>query len=138
MAKKPDPEAAAKAAAEHEAQRKRSQMVETLAGYGLDHETIGGLLDPPISAEQLQADYARELERGPALADLETVTQLRAAVKKGQLTAIIWWTKARMGWTEKGPGERDNNAPPASETAAPTQMPTASQLSEKILRFPQK
>lgn len=122
---------AAKAAADLLAQQK--SFVETVAGYGMADEEIALLLVPPLTVEQLRADFAAQLEMGPAKANLETVSLLRGAVKKGNVTAAIYWTKARMGWTEKGPEAKDKPAP--SETSLPATMPTASSLSEKILPF---
>lgn len=102
----------------------------------MEPEEIGMLLVPPLTLEQMKANYARELSIGPIKANLETVTMLRAAVKKGNVTAMIYWTKVWMGWSDtKNP---KLTAPEAPETAPPTQMPTGESLSERILPFRRK
>lgn len=85
----------------------KRKMVETLAGYGMPEEEIGLLLVPPIDLATLRQSYAAELEMGPVKANLETLSMLRAGVKKGNMTAVIWWTKVKMGWTERGPQSKD-------------------------------
>ena len=106
------------------AKQKRT-LVETLAGYGMAPEEIALLLVPPMDADTLKRDYAVELEMGPAKANLETVSMLRGAVKKGNVTAAIYWTKARMGWTEKAPATKGQ---PGDEEPAPVKLPTAKEM----------
>jgi hypothetical protein len=133
VAKKPPPENEGQ---QRDAEEKRRSWIRTAAGYGLPPETIAVLLEPPIDVERLKADYAAELVAGPALADLETVSALRKAIKEGNVGAAIWWTKARMGWSEKGPGAKLPEVPEKSATDKPTEMPSASSLSAQILRLP--
>lgn len=134
MAKKPT---AAEAELAAQLDRQTRTFVEIAAGSGMDVEEIALLCQPPITVEALKRDYAVELEMGPARANLETVTGLRAAVKKGNVGAMIYWTKARMGWTEKGPGVKEQ--PPddqTGQTSAPAAMPTSQQVERAILQFP--
>lgn len=117
-----------------EAQRR--SFVEIAAGNGMEVEQIGLLLNPPCDAETLKTRYALELETGPAKANYDTVQLLRNAVKKGNVTAMIYWTKARMGWTERGPSLKNLAELEDNQTLPPTKMPDASTLEAKILGFP--
>jgi hypothetical protein len=112
----------------------RRVFIETVAGYGMPLEEIALLLKPPVSVEDLRRDYAVELEMGPAKANLETVAMLRSAVKKGNVTAAIYWTKAKMGWVE-GKGANKGESPTESGSlTGPFKMPTAKQMG-KILHI---
>lgn len=119
-----------------ELDRQRRNFVEIAAGSGLAPEDIGLLLVPPIDAETVKRTYALELEMGPAKANLETVQVLRAGVRKGNMTAAIYWTKARMGWTEKGSAPRDQNLaePEESEHQKPTTFPPDAEM-RKVLKI---
>lgn len=93
--------------------------MEVAAGAGMPHEEIALLLVPPLSVDELKDQYATELEMGPAKANLEISTGLLKAARAGHVTAMIYWTKSRMGWAEKesktkdGPLEREPGAPAA-------------------------
>lgn len=90
-------------------------------------EEIAILLVPPVTVDQLKLDYAVQLEMGPAKANLEVTSGLLASARKGNTTAQIYWTKSRMGWTERGPGEKEK-VPPSENTPAEGPMPTAEML----------
>lgn len=129
MAKKRD--------AEHDAaidaEKKRRQWVQTAAGLGLDPDGIGVLLDPPMDGASVEANYATELVTGKALSDLAVLSQLQAGIKKGNMSAIRWWTESQMGW--KAGGGPKEKPPETNPISAPTTMPTAASLSAKILNF---
>lgn len=109
----------------------RRKFIETVAGYGMAAEDIALLLSPQVSVQDLKRDYATELEMGPAKANLETVAMLRGAVKKGNVTAAIYWTKARMGWTEKTPTKSESEK---DESQAAPKLPDRKQMAA-ILRI---
>jgi hypothetical protein len=48
----------------------------------------------------LRSAFRAELDRGMALADYEVANALYKQAVSGNVTAAIWWTKARMGWSE--------------------------------------
>lgn len=112
--------------------RERTNFVEVAAGAGMPPEEIALLLVPPVTVEQLQAEFSLELEMGPAKVNLEMTTGLLAAARKGNVTAMIYWTKSRMGWTERAgvPSEK----PAASETAPPAAVPPTAGLFGAPLR----
>jgi hypothetical protein len=65
---------------------------------------VKGILNPhskkPISVETLVRAFADELEMG--MTEMESIVGLSLAqqIKKGNMTAIIWWTKNRAGWRD--------------------------------------
>lgn len=125
----PAPDAAQRLAQERE--RERRNFIEISAGSGMPPEEIALLLVPAITVERLKADYAVELEMGPAKANLEVSTGLLAAARKGNVGAMIYWTKARMGWTEKAAPAKET-LPPSEGTPAQAPMPSA----ESLTRIP--
>lgn len=82
---------------------KVAQQVQLMAGYGntvLQIAQIVGISQPIINRL-----YTAELERGRILADTQVVASLFKMAThptKPVVVAAIWWTKARMGWSENG------------------------------------
>lgn len=129
MAKKPETDVAAQQKRERDLERRR--FVEIAAGAGMPPEEISLLLVPPVTVEQLQAEFSLELEMGPAKVNLEMTTGLLAAARKGNVTAMIYWTKSRMGWTERAnaPSEK---LPPSESAPAAAVPPTAGLFTGKL------
>lgn len=127
------------AALERQLDQEQRKRVELMAGIGLAPEDIALLIVPPVDVPTLKMRYAVELERGPALANQDVVLKFNAAVKKGNTAALIFWLKARMGWSERGQRapETPAAAPHASETAVPTALPTNREMG-RILRIVDK
>ncbi len=80
--------------------------VETLAGLGIRHEDICLLVicpktKKPIDDKTLRKHFRAELSTGVVKANAKASQCLLANVEAGNVTAQIWWTKARMGWSEK-------------------------------------
>lgn len=76
-----------------------ARTVLTMTGYGIDQEQIGRVLQ--IDPKTLRANYRRELDIGATEANARVVESLyRNATKNENVTAQIWWTKARMGWKD--------------------------------------
>lgn len=92
------------------------------------------LLVPPLGAEAIKADYARELEAGPAKVDAKIANGILAYLEKGDKTVLIFLSKVFLGWSEKGSEQRKDPAQEPEE-APPTRMPSAQALSDKILPF---
>jgi hypothetical protein len=66
----------------------RMRIDETRTGRGIDRET-------------LRSAFREELDRGRAIASQAVANALyNNAVVNGNVTAQIWWTKARLGWKE--------------------------------------
>ena len=78
-----------------------SSRVEALAGYGLPTADIACVLC--IGEDELQADYAHELQSGGVKANARVAESLyRKAIGDGRegVTAAIFWLKTRARWKE--------------------------------------
>lgn len=75
------------------------RQVEQASGLGLPHDQIASLIG--ISDETLRKYYGLELAVGKAKASAQVAkTLFNKAVVQGDVTAMIWWTKAQMRWAE--------------------------------------
>lgn len=92
------------------------------------------LLVPPIGAEEIKANYARELEAGPAKVDAKIANGILAYLEKGDKTVLIFLSKVFLGWSEKG-SEQTKDPAREPEAAPPSKLPSAQALSDKILPF---
>ena len=133
--KKPDQTEAEKARAENELQKRK--FVKTLAGLKMPFDQIGLLLVPSISGQQVQQDYAQEIERGIAEKNLQVMGQFHKNLEKGNMAAIRWWTEAVMGWSPKGIKEPLDDKTEGTE-GHETTMPSSLSLEATILGFPPK
>lgn len=78
------------------------RQVEALAGFGLRQPEIASLVRDGIDYKTLVDHFAVELERGVAKANARvSQTLFEKATKDKDTTAMIWWTKSRMRWTER-------------------------------------
>lgn len=85
---------------------KDRQQVETLAGLGIPKEDICLLINnphtnTPIAKATLEKYFSHELQAGHVKANSKIAQSLYKQATEGNVTAGIWWTKARMGWKEK-------------------------------------
>lgn len=83
------------------------KIVKELSGYGIPHADICRMVifnpqtGKPLDDKTLRLHFRRELDAGHVEANSEVAKSLFAQAKAGNVTAAIWWTKARMGWSEK-------------------------------------
>lgn len=70
-----------------------------LSGYAVPREQIAIFLG--INTDTLAKYYNEDLEKGKMNANRKVVRALLKKALEGDTTACIWWTKARLGWTEK-------------------------------------
>ncbi len=84
------------------------KAVETMAGYGILQEDIGKVVG--VSKPTLEKHYREELDTGAIKANSMVAQSLYNQAISGNVTAAIWWTKARMKWSEtvKHGGDPDN------------------------------
>ena len=78
-----------------------ASKVEAMAGYGLSADDIARVLD--IAADELKADYAKELAGGQIKANARVAESLyRKAIGEGResVIAAIFWLKTRARWKE--------------------------------------
>jgi DNA-binding CsgD family transcriptional regulator len=100
-AKKPHGGARANAGRKpHAPTEQQRKQVEALSGYGIPMEQIAALVG--VDEKTVRAHYDDDLNRGRAVANSTVAkTLFEKATKEKDTTALIWWTKSRMGWTEK-------------------------------------
>ena len=82
----------------HEPTENSRKQVETSAGLGLPHEQIAALVG--IDDKTLRKHYRTELDVGKAKASASIARSLYNKALGGDTTAMIWWTKAQMRWSE--------------------------------------
>lgn len=81
------------------------QKVEEYAGLGLTREEIALSLGVSYSTLNRRVKESEEVDtamkRGRAKANIKVGNALMKAIEGGNVTAIIFYLKARAGWTEK-------------------------------------
>ena len=83
----------------HRPTEKQRQQAQSASGLGLPHDQIAALIG--ISAPTLRIHYELELGLGKAQASAAVAKTLFNKATVGQdTTAMIWWTKAQMRWSE--------------------------------------
>lgn len=97
-------EAGHRASNGHNPTQKDRQMVELMAAVGITPTDMA--LTLKISEGTLKRHYAEEIATGLIRANTKVGgNNLRAATgdptKPATITAIIWWSKNRMGWADK-------------------------------------
>ena len=74
-------------------------IVRTLASAGIRHEDIATKIG--TSQDTLVRKYRRELDDGRIDANADMAASLFNQGKSGNVTAAIFWLKARAGWSDR-------------------------------------
>lgn len=87
----------------HEPTERTRAVVETMTSYGASQPQIASALD--IGVDTLARYYREEITLGAQRANMAVSLNLfRIAtspeISNAVVSAAIWWTKARMGWSE--------------------------------------
>lgn len=82
------------------------KLVESLSGYGIPESQIRMLVINPetgkaIAEKTLRAHFRAELDTGFVKANAKVIETLWNQAISGNVAAAIWWSKARLGWSEK-------------------------------------
>lgn len=81
------------------------EEVETLAGLGFSEEEIAislGVSQDTIDRRKKDtADFADAIKRGKAKAKRKVTSKLMEKIEAGDLGAIIWYEKTRLGFSDK-------------------------------------
>lgn len=75
------------------------ELVKSLAAVGITQEAIGRVVG--CNDDTLRKYYRDELDCAAIEANASVGGALFGKAMAGDTTAAIWWTKARMGWSEK-------------------------------------
>jgi predicted transcriptional regulator len=84
--------------APHEPTEQTRKLAESSSGLGLPHESIACLIG--IDDKTLRKYYRSELDMGKAKANGQIAKTLYSKATAGDTTALIWWTKTQMRWSE--------------------------------------
>ena len=76
------------------------KKVEALSGYGLPIDQIAVLIQDGIDTDTLRKHFASELVAGKAKANGQIGKTLFQKAMGGDTTAMIWWSKTQMRWSE--------------------------------------
>jgi hypothetical protein len=82
------------------------RSVERMAAVGIKHSDICKVIinprtNKPLDEKVMRKHFRHELDAGYVKANTAVAQSLYdQAVKAGNVAAAIWWTKARMGWSE--------------------------------------
>lgn len=83
---------------EHQPTDENKKLVESSSGLGLPHEMIAALIG--IDDKTLRKWYRSELDTGKAKASGQIAKTLYNKAIGGDTTALIWWTKSQLRWSE--------------------------------------
>jgi hypothetical protein len=88
---------------EHHPTERTRTLVETMTAYGASQPQIASTLD--INPSTLARHYREELTLGHAKSNMAVAQNLFRIATTPKATApvvnaAVWWTKARMGWSE--------------------------------------
>ncbi len=75
------------------------KQVTSMCACGISQESIARVIG--IAPKTLRNSYREELDTAVANANTQVVQTLFEKAVGGDTTAMIWWTKGRMGWSEK-------------------------------------
>ena len=75
------------------------KMVEQMAAVGIPHEGIAAVIG--IDDKTLRKHFRETLDTASVKANAKIGGTLYNKAINGDTTAAIWWTKARMRWSEK-------------------------------------
>jgi hypothetical protein len=94
------------------------KQVEALSGYGLPLDQIAVLVRKGISKDTLTEHFREELTSGKAKANSQVGRTLFQKATGGDTTAMIFWAKTQMKWSETQKHEHTgaNGAPIALAT----------------------
>lgn len=89
------------------------KMVSKMSGYGVPQAMIADVVG--VCLVTLKKHYSAELGQGAGKAAAAIGERLfKRAYEDGDVTALIWYTKSRMGWK----AARDDEDKPADNMAA--------------------
>lgn len=93
----------------HEPTAENRQRVESYSAVGIPQDDIARVLG--IHPMTLRKYYRDELDNAATKANAAVGGKLYKKAMDGDTTALIWWTKARMRWSEKREAESDAPEP---------------------------
>lgn len=83
----------------HQVTPETAAQVEALAGYGVRQDEIAAYLG--IDPKTLRKHYREQLDKGEIRANVDVARALHKQATEGNVTAAIFWLKARAGWRDR-------------------------------------
>ena len=76
------------------------KQIETMSAMGITHEQMSAIIG--VDAKTLRKHCRKELDQGSIKATMKVAQNLfKQATEEGNTAAMIFWMKARAGWSEK-------------------------------------
>jgi hypothetical protein len=93
--------------------QEQRDLVRLLAGYGVTPDRICKVIKNPdtrrpIATTTLERRFKDELECGSAEMDAVCMGMLTKKIREGNIVAMIWYMKNRMGWRDVSEVQRTN------------------------------
>lgn len=76
------------------------KKVAAMSGYGVPVDGIAAVVRDGIHVSTLYEHFSKEIAQGRAKASSKVGQTLYQKAIGGDTTALIWYTKSRMGWKE--------------------------------------
>ena len=89
--------------------KETAKQVQAMAQYGVPQDKIALLVG--IAPMTLVRLYRNEIDRGSTTANLNIVKTLYQKAMGGDTASLIFWCKARLGWSDRGPNKGNEDAP---------------------------
>jgi hypothetical protein len=77
------------------------KLVEQMTACGIPQESQCLVIRDGIDDKTLRKHFRRELDTAATKANVKVAGTLFNKAMGGDTTAMIWWSKTRMGWKEK-------------------------------------
>lgn len=84
----------------HEPTPETRRLVKAMSSVGVPHTLIASKVGSGIDDVTLRKHYREEIDQGRAEACAKIGKKLFDRAMAGDTSALIWWTKAQMGWKE--------------------------------------
>jgi hypothetical protein len=84
---------------EFEPTESQRETVANMVACGITQEQIALFLD--IDGNTLRKHFRREIDTAATVANAKVGKSLFVKATSGDVGAMVWWTKTRMGWKEK-------------------------------------
>jgi hypothetical protein len=86
------------------------KLVEQMAAVGIPQESQCLVVRDGIDEKTLRKHFRRELDTAATKANAKVAGTLFSKAMGGDTTALIWWTKTRMKWSERQEVEHTGDA----------------------------
>jgi hypothetical protein len=86
------------------------KLVEQMTACGIPQESLCLVVRDGIDEKTLRKHFRRELDTSATKANAKVAQTLFGKAMGGDTTALIWWTKTRMKWSERQEVEHTGDA----------------------------